>query len=141
MEENGFKVAVMNCNGIGRLSSTIIRQAGYRLKELRPEQVILLSVCALTVKEEEEMKLLERYPLLVIDACKPHCASALANELGKKPAACIYVPDVAAEKKVSLSGEKRRGLGKRGMELAEAVAQKAAAEVDRIIADEMLSTL
>ncbi|NIM05885.1 MAG: hypothetical protein GTO55_00420 [Armatimonadetes bacterium] len=141
MKENGFKVAVLPCNGIGRLSSTIVRQAGYRLEELRPGQVVMLSVNALAVNEEEEMVKLVRYPLLVIDACRPHCASALVRELGKKPTASLYVPDVAAEMKISLGGEKRRGLGKRGKDLAEAVAQKAAAEVDRIIADEMLSTL
>lgn len=141
MEGNEFKVAVLPCNGIGRLSSTIVRLAGYRLAELRPEQVILLSAGALAVGEGKETDTLRRYPLLIIDGCRPHCSTAMANELGKKPAAAIYAPDVAAEKKISLSGEKRRGLGKRGMELAEAIAQKAAAEVDRIIADEMLSTL
>jgi len=141
MEDMDFKVAVLNCNGIGRLSSTIVRQAGYRLRELRPNQIVLLGAGALAVGEEEHTELLKKYPLLVIDGCRPHCASALANELGKKPAAVIYAPDVAAEVKISLSGEKRRGLGKRGLELAEAIAQKAAAEVDRIVADEMLSTL
>jgi len=139
--ENEFKVGVLTCNGIGRLSSTIVRQAGYRLAELRPEQVLLLSAGALAVGEGAETDLLRKYPLLIIDGCRPHCSTVLANEVGKKPAGSIYVPDVAAEKKISLSGEKRRGLGKRGLELAEAVAQKAAAEIDRIIAEEMLSTL
>jgi uncharacterized metal-binding protein len=141
MESNEFKVAILNCNGIGRLSSTILRQAGYMLAKMRPEQVVLLSACALAVGEGEQTDLLRRYPVLVMDGCRPHCATALANELGKKPAATIYVPDVAAEAKISLSGEKRRNLGKRSLQLAEAVAKKAAAEVDRIIADEMLSTL
>ena len=141
MEENEFKVAVINCNGIGRLSSTIVRQAGYLLAQMRPNQVVLLGAGALAVGEEEHSAMFKQYPVLIIDGCRPHCASQLANELGKKPAAVIYAPDVAAEKKISLSGEKRRGLGKRGLELAEAIAQKAAAEVDRIVAEEMLSTL
>ncbi len=141
MEGNEFKVCVVNCNGIGRLSSTIVRQAGYMLAKMRPEQVVLLGAGALAVGEGERTDLLRRHPLLIIDGCRPHCATALANELGKKPAATIYAPDVAAVKKISLSGEKRRGLGKRGLELAQAIADKAAEEVDRIIADEMLSTL
>ena len=136
-----FKVAVLPCNGIGRLVSTIMRQASYLLADLRPGQVVLLSAVALTVKEEEELARFNRYPVLVLDACQPHCATALVKELGKQPAASIYVPEVAAETKIPLAGEKRRGLGRRGRELAEAVAQRAAAEVDRIIADEMLSTL
>ncbi len=136
-----FKVAILPCNGIGRLSSTIMRQACYKLKEMRPEQVVLLSAVALTVGEEEEIARFGSYPLVVMDACKPHCASELVKQLGKEPAAYIYLPNVAAEEKLILAGEKRRGLGRRGMELADAVAQKAAEEVDRIIADEMLSTL
>lgn len=141
MEEMDFKVAVIPCNGIGRLVSTITRQAGYRLAEMRPGQVVLLGAGALTVGEEKATAVFKTYPVLVIDGCRPHCASMLCNELGKKPAAAIYCADVAAEKKIALAGEKRRGLGKRGHELAEAIAEKAAAEVDRIIADEMLSTL
>lgn len=141
MTENEFKVCVVNCNGIGRLSSTIVRQAGYLLAKMRPKQVILLSAVALSVGEVEQMEVLKKHSLLIIDGCRPHCATALANELGKKPAATLYAPDVAAVKKISLSGEKRRGLGKRGMELAQAIADKAAEEVDRIIAEEMLSTL
>ena len=138
---NEFKVAVLPCNGIGRLVSTIVRLAGYRLQEMRPDQVILLSSGRLAIAEPEHKALLTRYPLLVIDGCRPHCASYMADELGKAPAARIYVADVAAESKLGLAGEKRRGLTKKGMALVEALAQKAAEEVDRIIADEMMSTL
>lgn len=141
MEGLGFKVGVLPCNGIGRLSSSIVRLAGYLLKQLRPEEVELLSANALAVGEEAAMSFVRSHPLLVIDGCRPHCSSALANELGIKPAAALYAADVAAVKKISLSGEKRRGLGKRGRELAEAIAQQAAEEVDRIVAEEMLSTL
>src|SRR4030066_1426152 len=84
-EERDFKVAVLSCNGIGRLVSTVVRMAGYRIKELRPDQVVLLSSGRLAVKEPEHMALLEKYPLLVIDGCRPHCASFMADELGKKP--------------------------------------------------------
>ena len=46
-----------------------------------------------------------------------------------------------AENRISIAGEKRRGLTEKGMKLAEALANKAVAEIDRVIADEMLSTL
>ena len=38
-EEHDFKVAVLPCNGIGRVVSTVVRLAGYRIKEMRPEEV------------------------------------------------------------------------------------------------------
>jgi len=140
-EEHEFRVAVLPCNGIGRLVSTVVRLAGYRIKQMRPDQVELLSTSRLAVKELEHLVLLRQYPLLVIDGCRPHCASFVADELGKAPAARIYVADVAAQGKISISGEKRRGLTEKGMKLVEAVAERAVEEIDRIIADEMLSTL
>jgi uncharacterized metal-binding protein len=140
-EEQDFRVAVLPCNGIGRLVSTVTRMAGYRIKELRPDQVVLLSSGALIVKEAENMAALQKYPLLVIDGCRPHCASFLADELGKTPAARIYVADVMAENKINVTGEKRRGLTAKGQKLVEALANKAVEEIDRLIADEMMSTL
>lgn len=142
MSEVGeFKVAVLPCNGIGRLVSTVVRLAGYKIRDMRPEQVVLLSSGRLAVRDPEHLALLERYPLLVIDGCRPHCASFMADELGKKAAARIYVADVMAEQKINVAGEKRRGLTAKGEKLVEALANKAVAEIDRIIADEMLSTL
>jgi hypothetical protein len=140
-EEQDFKVAVLSCNGIGRLVSTVTRVAGYKIQKLRPEQVVLLSSGRLAVKDPEHVALLQKYPLIVIDGCRPHCASFLADELGKVPAAKLYVADVMAESKVNVAGEKRRGLTEKGEKLADALAAKAVEEIDRIIADEMLNTL
>lgn len=139
--EHEFKVAVLPCNGIGRLVSTVVRLAGYRIRELRPEQVVLLSSGRLIVSDPEHLELLRKYPVLVIDGCRPHCASFLCDELGKTPAGRIYVADVLAERKLPVAGEKRRGLTERGRALVEALAEKAGEEVDRIIADEMMSAL
>jgi uncharacterized metal-binding protein len=140
-ESEDFKVAVLPCNGIGRLVSTVVRMAGYRIKQMRPDQVELLSSGRLAVKDPEHLALFERYPVLVIDGCRPHCASFMADELGRTPAARIYVADVAAAQRIAVGGEKRRGLTSKGTKLVEALAEKAVEEIDRIIADEMLSTL
>jgi uncharacterized metal-binding protein len=141
MAEHDFRVGVLACNGIGRLVSTVTRLASYKIKELRPDEVVLLSSGALTVGEPESVELFNKYPVLVIDGCRPHCASFLASELGKKPMASIYVADVMAANKINVAGEKRRGLTAKGQKLVDALAQKAVEEVDRLIADEMMSTL
>ncbi len=140
-EEHDFKVAVLPCNGIGRLVSTIVRLAGYRIKKTRPDEVVLLSSGRLAVKDPEHLAAFEKYPVLVIDGCRPHCASFMADELGKAPAARVYVADVAADNRISVGGEKRRGLTRKGEKLVDALANKAVEQIDRIIADEMLSTL
>jgi len=140
-DEHDFKVGVLACNGIGRLVSTVTRLASYKIKEMRPDEVVLLSSGALTVGEPESVELFNRYPVLVIDGCRPHCASFLADELGKKPAASIYVADVMAANKLNVAGEKRRGLTAKGQKLVDALVETAVEEVDRLIADEMMSTL
>ena len=140
-EEQDFKVAVLPCNGIGRLASTVVRLAGYRIKEMRPDQVVLLSSGRLAVSDPEHLALFRKYPVVVIDGCRPHCASFMADQLEKEPAARVYVADVLAEKRIGVGGEKRRGLTAKGQKLVAAVAEKAVAEIDRVIADEMMSTL
>ncbi len=140
-EEQDFKVAVLPCNGIGRLVSTVTRMAGYKIKKMRPDQVVLLSSGRLAVKDPEHFAFLQKYPVLVIDGCRPHCASFMCDELGKTPAARIYVADVMAESKINVAGEKRRELTAKGEKLVDALAAKAVEEIDRLIADEMMSTL
>lgn len=140
-QEHEFKVAVLPCNGIGRLVSTVVRLAGYKIRAMRPDQVVLLSSGRLAVKEPEHLAVFERYPVLVIDGCRPRCASFMCDELGKAPAARLYVADVAAQRRLPIAGEKRRGLTEKGRRLADALAERAVEEIDRIIADEMLSAL
>lgn len=140
-QEQEFKVGVLACNGIGRLVSTVVRMAAYKIKEMRPDQVVLLSSGRLAVADPEHVGLLKKYPLIVIDGCRPHCASFMADELGKTPAARLYVADVMAENRINVGGEKRRDLTEKGEKLVDALAKKAVEEVDRIVADEMLSTL
>ncbi len=141
MAEQEFKVGVLPCNGIGRLVSTVVRMASYKIREMRPDQVVLLSSGRLAARDPEHVALLAKYPLLVIDGCRPHCASFMADELGRTPASKIYVADIMAEQKINVAGEKRRGLTEKGYKLVDALARKAVDEIDRLIADEMMSTL
>ena len=141
MEQSDFRVAVLGCSGIGRLVSTIVRQALYMIQKDRPDQVILCSSGALTGDVPEVLALARRYPLLVIDGCRPHCGTAIASGKGLPVAASIYVADVIARGKLSLAGEHREGLGERGMAVARAVADEALAKIDWLLADEMVSHL
>lgn len=136
-----FKVAVLGCSGIGRLVSTIVRQAAYMLQQDRPDNVILVSSGSLTGDVPEALEAARKYPLLVIDGCRPRCASALAAGKGLKPAASIWVADVVARRKLSLAGENRKGLGEKGMALARKIADEALEKIDLMIAEDIVSTL
>ena len=136
-----FKVAVLGCSGIGRLVSTIVRQALYMLQQDRPDNVILVSSGSLTGDVPAALEAARKYPLIVIDGCRPRCASAIAKGKGLTPAATVWVAEVAAQAKLSLAGENRKGLGEKGMALARRLADETIEKIDLIVAEEMMSTL
>lgn len=139
--ESSFKVAVLGCSGIGRLVSTVVRQAVYMLQRDRPDNVVLVSSGSLTGDVPEALEAARKYPLIVIDGCRPKCASALAAGKGIEPAAVIWTADVVARHKLSLAGENRKALGEKGMALARKIADEALEKIDLILAEDMVSTL
>ena len=139
--EQDFKVAVLACSGIGRLVSTIVRQAAYMLRQDRPDNVVLVSSGSLTGDVPDALEMARKYPLIVIDGCRPRCASALARGKGIEPAATIWVADVVARHKLSLAGENRQALGEKGHAVARKLADEALEKIDLIIAEDMVSTL
>lgn len=136
-----FRVAVMGCSGIGRLISTVVRQAVYLIEKDRPDEVVVVGSGPLSGDVPEALRAAREYPFVVIDGCRPHCASAIAEGKGLPVAAAIYAADVIARHKLSLAGEKREELGDRGMAAARAIADEAIERIDWLLADEMVSTL
>ncbi|HIE52449.1 MAG TPA: hypothetical protein EYP85_11875 [Armatimonadetes bacterium] len=141
MAQSEFKVALVACDGIGRLVSTVVRQAAYKVMQQRPEEVILVDTGMLLADQPEALEVINKYPVVVIDGCRPRCGTVMTEGHGVKPAVTVYTRDVVAQEKISLVGEQRRGLGEKGMRLAEAVAQRVIEAVDLLIAEEMVSTL
>ncbi len=140
-QEHDFKVAVLGCSGIGRLVSTVVRQAVYMVANDRPNDVVVVSSGELTGDVEEALETAGKYPLVVIDGCRPKCASAIATGKGLDIAAAVWVPLVAAKYKQSIAGENRVALGEKGMALARRVADEAIDAVDLALAEEAMSTL
>jgi len=136
-----FKVAVLGCSGIGRLVSTVVRQAVYMIAKDRPDEVEIVGSGPLTGNVPEALETARKYPLIVIDGCRPKCATAIAEGKNLDIAAAIWVAEVAAKHKLSIAGEKRTELSEKGMALARAVADEAIARIDLIVAEEAMSTL
>jgi uncharacterized metal-binding protein len=141
MATREFKVAVLGCSGIGRLISTIVRRAVYMIGRERPDQVVIVSSGSLTGDVPTALEAARVHPLLIIDGCRPRCATKLCEGKSLKAAATIYAADVIARRKLSLVGEQREELGPKGMAVARAVADEAIEKIDWILADEMVSTL
>ena len=127
------KVAIIPCNGVGRVVSTITRESAYKIHSLRPDKTILLSSPDLASDNPEAFSIAKKYPLIVIDGCKPRCGSNILKAKGIKPALEIYAPSVCAEQKISIAGESRVKLGKKGLHLVEEIAKIAVRTIDDIL--------
>jgi len=127
------KVAILPCNGVGRLVSTVARQAGYLVVKEMPEETVLVSSPALAVDVEEELAKVRTYPVIVIDGCKPKCGSNILATKSIEAATAIYAPYVAAERRISIAGDSRRGLSERGMKLVRAIADIVEEKVAEIL--------
>jgi uncharacterized metal-binding protein len=141
MAEQDFRVALVACDGIGRLVSTVVRQAAYKVVQERPEEVFLVDTGMLLADQPEALEVVQKYPVVVIDGCRPHCGTVMIEGKGFKPAATIYSRDVVAQDKISIAGDQRRGLSEKGMHLADAIAQRVIEQVDLLVAEEIVSTL
>ncbi len=141
MGEQDFRVALVACDGIGRLVSTVVRQAAYKVVQERPAEVFLVDTGMLLADQPEALEVVRKYPVVVIDGCRPHCGTVMVEGKGITPAAVVYSRDVVAQDKISIAGDQRRGLSEKGMQLAEAIARRVIAQVDLLVAEEMVSTL
>jgi uncharacterized metal-binding protein len=136
-----FKVAVLGCSGIGRLVSTVVRQAVYMIEKDRPDEVVVVGSGPLTGNVPEALEAARKHPLIVIDGCRPRCATAIAKGKDLNLVESVWVAEVAAKQRLSIAGEQREELGEKGMALARAVADEAIAKIDLINAEEAMSTL
>jgi uncharacterized metal-binding protein len=149
------KVTYQPCLGLTPVETTVGRQAGYLLaEELRPEKVALGCGPALNARVQEDIDFIEHYPVITVEGCDRCCAAILVRKFGVEPNVILVVPDVLREAGVCLAAEK--GLAQCGedcyavhcgqsrpdptphLELdhpaVQAVAQRCAIEVDRLLA-------
>jgi uncharacterized metal-binding protein len=136
-----FKVALVPCGGIGRLVSTVVRQAAYMVAGDRPDEVVIVSSASLAAGVPEALETARKYPIVIIDGCRPQCATSIASSHDLEIAATVWAPKVVAKHKLSIAGEDRKGLGDKGMKLARKIADEAVEAIDLIVAEEAMSTL
>jgi uncharacterized metal-binding protein len=119
------KVLLYPCGGVGLVVSTVTRQASLKAtEELLPGQLELLDMHRCQRGAPDEIALLEKYPVIVMDGCKQQCGSYFLNMLGIKPAARLYTPAYIAQTKLK-PGRRRTLLEKEGRQLSEAMADDA----------------
>ena len=120
------RVCIYPCGGIKRVESSVARIAAYIVNEdFLPRKTVILCVPAFLRGVEEDLVMVEDYPSVVIDCSEDNCATKLFYTAGLKPAARIYIPEIAEANGIAMSIH-RRELDDQGSELASAVARETA---------------
>ncbi|MCS7253721.1 MAG: putative zinc-binding protein [Armatimonadota bacterium] len=145
-EHSRLKVVVVSCNGIGMLVSTAARLAALRAQQIRPDRIIVWGAATLGVEYPRAVSDANSYPLILIDGCRPKCASGVYDEkvekgiikpskVGGKVIGRIYIPEVCVKYGLSLKGEQRSRYSEKGMKVVEAIADEVIKLVDELIAN------
>jgi uncharacterized metal-binding protein len=121
------KVLLYPCGGVGLVVSTVTRLASMKAtEELLPAELELLDMHRCQRGAPDEIALLEKCPVIVMDGCKQQCGSYFLDMLGVKPAARLYTPAFMAKTKLK-PGKCRAQLEKEGEQLAKTMAEEAVA--------------
>lgn len=133
------RVCLFPCNGIRRKEACVARLAGYYVDEdLLPGKILLLCLPALLRGVEEDILMVEKNPTVVIDGCAERCGSHALWLFGIRPAAQIYVPEIAAEMALT-PGSSRQTLDETGQELSLAVARRVVQVAEGMLTDKAYS--
>jgi len=127
------KVVIVPCSGIGKTYGTVSREAAYMLtEETRPEVAQLVALSLLVLGDEEASQAVSAHPAITIDGCKLACATKMVKESGGLVAQDFAVLDVYRRNK-QFKPQGISELNQGGLQLAQALAQEAAAVIDSLI--------
>jgi uncharacterized metal-binding protein len=130
------KIVIMPCSGIGKAYGEIGRQAAYQVAEsLRPEVVETACLARLMIDDPETKEQIMNNYVITVDGCAKDCAKKNVEKVGKTVDKAMRTIDVFKDHR-DLKPEGVINLGEPGMKLADFLAEKLAAEVDRLAGKE-----
>lgn len=127
------KIVIVPCSGIGKTYGTVSREAAYDVvEELRPDESRLVPLSMLVLGDEGAQTAVDGSQAITIDGCKLACATKMVRDSGGTVAKDYAVLDAYRRHK----GFKPSGiaeLNEGGIQLAHALAEEIAAEIDQMI--------
>jgi uncharacterized metal-binding protein len=130
------KVGLIACSGEDFPEGTISRVATLKvLEQLRPEDTVTLCLPLFLAGEERERAFARFYPTIAIDGCDERCAARATGKYSAPPAASLVIMDLVAKNGLPQPHGLRR-LDAAGEQVAQAVAEVVAGEVDRLLGKE-----
>ena len=124
------KVIIVPCSGIGKTYGSVSREAAYEVVEgLRPVGTQLVALSLLVLGDQTSRLAVAENPVISIDGCKLACASKMVRESGGQLARDFAVLEVYRRYK-QFKPQGIAELNEGGLQLARALAQEIANEVD-----------
>jgi uncharacterized metal-binding protein len=130
------KAGIISCSGESIPEGTIARLATRRvLESLRPDKTVTLCLPLFLAGEEGERNFAKTHPTITIDGCGKQCAKWGTEKHSGPVSGALVVSEILGTTAKGCSRSSRRA-SKADSEAVTAVAEKIAAEVDRVLAAE-----
>jgi uncharacterized metal-binding protein len=134
MSEEIIKVGIISCSGEAIPEGTIARLATRQVLEtLRPEKAVTLCLPLFLAGEEGERNFAKTHPTIAIDGCEKQCAKWSTEKHSGPISGALVVSEILGTKATGCS-RSSRSASKVDREAVAAVAEKIAAEIDRVLA-------
>ncbi len=134
MSEDITKVGIISCSGEAIPEGTIARLATRQVLEtLHPGKAVTICLPLFLAGEEGEHNFAKTHPTIAIDGCEKQCARWGTEKHSGPIAGALVVSEILGTKAASCS-RSSRCVSQADKDAISVVAEKIAAEVDRVLA-------
>ena len=129
-----YKVGLMPCNGMSFIMSTVARDVCHTVSEvLLPGKIYFIDTTCILAEVEEEMKIVQKIPILVVDGCRLKCAAKALDKRRIIFHDLMIITDIMQDNGLSLRGEDRNRLGRKGQSIVKITSREAAKRAARLL--------
>jgi uncharacterized metal-binding protein len=134
-----IKAGIISCSGESIPEGTIARLATRRvLESLRPGKTVTLCLPLFLAGEEGERNFAKMHPTITIDGCSKQCAKWGTEKHSGPVSGALVVSEILGTSAADCR-RSARGASKADKDAVLAVAERIAAEVDRVLSAEQVS--
>jgi uncharacterized metal-binding protein len=126
------KVAIVACAGMDKPLGSVARACAFKVvKDLKPEDSVLICIPPLIVGVNPHSEWIKEYPIITIDGCPERCATKIVAKMRGKIRGRVFIPQ--SVQKHGLKPKASSEIGPEGEKLAEKIADETALLIDKIL--------
>ncbi len=126
------KVAIVACAGMDKPLGSVARACAFKVvKELKPEDSVLVCIPPLVIGVNPHSEWIKKYPVITIDGCPERCATKIVAKNRGKIRGRVFIPQSA--QKHGLKPKTSAEIGPEGEKLAAKIADETVLLIDKIL--------